>query len=456
MASYKVIQDVEAEDKLLGPLTLRQFIYALIGAVLLYCTYYAVAHGAGFLAAIFLPVVGVLGFFAFPWGRDQPTEIWALAKIRYLIKPRRRIWDQTGTKELVSITAPKHVNVDYTNGLTPTEVDSRLRALAQTIDSRGWAIKNSNINMATRNALNLNDPQSDRLVAPMALPRQVEDVDITAADDILDEQNNTVAQHLDTMISASSSARRQKIINNLQQPAPLPDPPAATKTASKPTTQPMAAGNYWFMNQPSRAASLPDDMVTFNTQVITPGTPEGEAANEPPLSDNEAELVNELEAHKHTSPNTAYLSHLHNILPPSSAAAQHAAEDGAAEQQPTTTPSAEPVAGLATGAGNHVPLPPVMPPIPTMPVTTPVQQAYPTPPPMQPPAQGLPQPPTSYAPVQPWVPPGTQPGPAAPAPNMTPASQTAILQLSRNDDLNVATIAREANRNSGEVVIKLH
>ncbi len=30
MATYKVIQDIEAEDKLLGPLSLRQFIYAVI------------------------------------------------------------------------------------------------------------------------------------------------------------------------------------------------------------------------------------------------------------------------------------------------------------------------------------------------------------------------------------------------------------------------------------------
>ena len=32
MATYKVPQDVEAEDKLLGPFTFRQFIYLLISA----------------------------------------------------------------------------------------------------------------------------------------------------------------------------------------------------------------------------------------------------------------------------------------------------------------------------------------------------------------------------------------------------------------------------------------
>ncbi len=37
MATYKVPQDVEAEDKLLGPFTFRQFIYLMVifGCVLL-------------------------------------------------------------------------------------------------------------------------------------------------------------------------------------------------------------------------------------------------------------------------------------------------------------------------------------------------------------------------------------------------------------------------------------
>ena len=33
MAQYKVAQDVEAEDKLLGPFSFRQFIYLIIVAV---------------------------------------------------------------------------------------------------------------------------------------------------------------------------------------------------------------------------------------------------------------------------------------------------------------------------------------------------------------------------------------------------------------------------------------
>src|SRR4026207_498713 len=49
-----------------------------------------------------------------------------------------RIGAQRGAKELVTITVPKHVQIDYTNGLSQNEVHNRLRALADTIDSRGW------------------------------------------------------------------------------------------------------------------------------------------------------------------------------------------------------------------------------------------------------------------------------------------------------------------------------
>src|SRR5256885_13216877 len=124
MASYKVIQDVEAEDKLLGPLTLRQFIYAGMSAITLYLSYFSATHHAGFMLVIFLPFALICAFFAFPWGRDQPTEIWALAKIRFFLKPRRRIWNQSGTKDLVTVTAPRRSQADYTNGLSETEVRS--------------------------------------------------------------------------------------------------------------------------------------------------------------------------------------------------------------------------------------------------------------------------------------------------------------------------------------------
>src|SRR6478609_6736928 len=101
MATYKVIQDIEAEDKLVGPLTLRQFIYAGVAAVCLYLCFVAYTKHVIFLVGIFLPIAAVGTFFAFPWKGEQPTEIWALARLRFMLKPRVRIWDQSNVKDLV-------------------------------------------------------------------------------------------------------------------------------------------------------------------------------------------------------------------------------------------------------------------------------------------------------------------------------------------------------------------
>ncbi|HEX7963773.1 MAG TPA: PrgI family protein [Candidatus Saccharimonadales bacterium] len=432
MAQYKVIQDVEAEDKLLGPLTLRQFIYAGTAAITLYLSYFAATHHAGFLLAIFLPFAVICAFFAFPWGRDQPTEVWALAKIRFMLKPRRRIWDQSGTKDLVSITAPKKLQMDYTNGLSETEVRSRLHALADTIDSRGWAIKNANLNLYSQPALVMGEPASDRLVSASALPHQVSDVDVQAADDILDEKNNARAQAVDNMIEASAKAHREQIMENLRQNATAqPEPPTAP--AKQPASAPPGAGqatggtpggqygsnDYWFLNQPARAANIPANMVTFNTQVVTPGMTEAQIPNAPPApSPDEQNLVQALEAKRQEMPTTAYYSHLHTIQPLS-----------AQPQQAPPTP-AMPGAGVPAGT--------------SMPVS--VAQAV---------ANGLPVPQPLSAPMpsiaRPQVPQTPTPPP------VTPTQQAAILQLANNNDLNVATLAREADRAaSDEVVIKLH
>ena len=399
MATYKVIQDIEAEDKILGPLTLRQFIYGGIAAICLYLSYLVVSKGFAFMVVVFLPVALFTGFFAFPWGRDQPTEVWALAKVRFILKPRRRIWDQSAIKELVTVTAPKRDNVPMGKGLSENEVTSRLRALADTLDSRGWAIKNANINMGYRA---YGAPQnSDRLIAPTAFAQApaAEVADIRASDDILDEQNNPVAQHVNSMIEASSKAHRQKLMDSLSQQAP-----------PKPAAPAQPKNDYWFLNQPAQPANVPSNKVTFNTQVVTPGMGESDlpaaAAPGTPTVDERA-LVQQLDTQRVDAPLSTYYGHMHKIQPLSA-------------QKPAPAPAPAPA--------------------PSAPVAPPQDQSI-----ADQPIAG-PPPVASQAPTAPV------------APQVTPAQQAAILQLANNDDLNVATLAREAQRSGpqDEVVIKLH
>lgn len=399
MATYKVIQDIEAEDKLLGPLTFRQFVYAGSCAVLLYLTYLVSTKGAPFMAVVFLPPAALSGFFAWPWSRDQPTEVWALAKIRFLVKPRKRIWNQSGTKELVTITAPKKVAAIYTNGLSETEVRSRLKALATTVDSRGWAIKNVNVNMYGQQQTGMSN-DSDRLINMANLPQAVPDDDIRADDDML-EETNYVARQFDDMIAASTKAHRKEILDHLQGEPDTP-PPKQNNAATGPQQTP---ANYWFLdNQSGGATKVPSDAVTFNTQIVTPGAGREELPVAPgnPTADEQAvvERIRKAEQREVVNP----YNHWHTIQPLS-----------AQGQQPPVTPVQN--------------------------VQAPTQMPY------QPPA---------YNPNQQTTNTSSQNTPS----QVTQSQDPAILELASNNDLNVSTIAREANKHKeeleNEVVISLH
>lgn len=261
MSSYKLIQDIEAEDKILGPLTLRQFIFALIACFAFYLCFIVVTKGVAFLLVVFLPPALFFGFFALPFGRDQPTEVWFLAKLQFWFKPRRRIWNQSGVKELVTITVPKKVERVLTNGLSQDEVNSRLRALANTIDSRGWAIKNVN----TFGPQPMAALDSDRLIDIASIPQEVPSGDVFASDDIMDPDNNPIAHQFDTLINQSSQAHRQQLIDQIS--------PAGSNQSDTPKIAPT---NKWFMSQ--GGDSVPT--VTAPSQLSTVAS----AADDPALA----------------------------------------------------------------------------------------------------------------------------------------------------------------------------
>jgi hypothetical protein len=246
MATYKLIQDIEAEDHILGPLTLRQFIFALIAAFCFYISFIVIAKHVEFLLILFLPPGLFFGFFAVPFGRDQPTEIWALAKIRFFIKPRKRLWDQSGVKELVTINVPKKIERNLTNGLNQYEVESRLNALANTLDSRGWAVKNANMGLAnSAYAIGGTEGDSDRLIGVSQDDTAVPEDQVPAEADMLDETISPVAQHFTQMIDDNQTAHRQQLIdqmnsNTTAMPAPAVPNPIPTSIVSN-------SNNQWFM-----------------------------------------------------------------------------------------------------------------------------------------------------------------------------------------------------------------
>ena len=141
MAQYKVPQDVEADDKLLGPFSFRQFVYLLIAGGLI-----ALAVGLfqlfPLLAIIPVPFILFLGALALPLKKDQPMETYLAAIVSYYIKPRTRRWVPGQRETTIEITAPKMAD-DETRirDITGEEATHRLSFLADIMDTEGYAIK---------------------------------------------------------------------------------------------------------------------------------------------------------------------------------------------------------------------------------------------------------------------------------------------------------------------------
>lgn len=140
MAVYKVPQDVEAEDKLIGPFGFRQFIYLIIVA---FACFVAYILSQIFIGLILIPMPFILFFaaIALPLRKDQPTETYLAAILQFHLRPKKRMWMPDGVLSTVEITAPKMIEEQRTKNLTQDEALDRLEHLSQIMDTRGWAAR---------------------------------------------------------------------------------------------------------------------------------------------------------------------------------------------------------------------------------------------------------------------------------------------------------------------------
>ena len=144
MSSYKVPQDVEADDKLLGPFSFRQFIYLLVTVGAIALAYAMAVNLFVGLAIVPLPIIIFFGALALPIKKDQPMETYLAAVVSFYLKPRVRLWKPDGVESLIEITVPKETEVQRVKDLSAEETSQRLSYLANVLDTEGWAIKGLN------------------------------------------------------------------------------------------------------------------------------------------------------------------------------------------------------------------------------------------------------------------------------------------------------------------------
>lgn len=195
MATYKVPQDVEADDKLIGPFSFRQFIY-LIAVVLAGVAAWGLAQIFIGLVILPLPIIIFFGALALPLRKDQPMEVYMAAMVSFYLKPRQRLWDPEGIENVIEITAPKTYEESRTKNLSQGEAEQRLGYLASIVDSGGWAIRGTN-------------------AAPNTSINNDVFLEAQGAVDVLDA-NTSVAQSFNQMMSESSSRAKEEAMERMK------------------------------------------------------------------------------------------------------------------------------------------------------------------------------------------------------------------------------------------------
>ena len=237
MATYKVPQDVEAEDRLLGPFTFRQFVYLLITAI-------AGALAAALfqifplLAILPLPVIIFFLILALPLKKDQPMETYLAAIVSFYMKPNKRFWRPGQGETTIQITAPKIVEKSRTRDISEEEASHRLSFLSNLVDSEGYAIRGNHNGNFTENFI-----------------ADTEDVN-----DFMDDSQN---QNLINLMQKEKVARHAEIINQMK--AAINNTENAMGPATISSHQATLGSNPFAQNQVTQNLSTPNPFAQNQT-----------------------------------------------------------------------------------------------------------------------------------------------------------------------------------------------
>lgn len=282
MAQYKVPQDVEADDKLLGPFSFRQFVYLMIAAGLCFVAF-LLFQIFPLLVIIPIPFIFFLGILALPLKKDQPMETYLSAVVDFYLKPQKRIWMPGQSDTTITITAPKTVEENRTKDLSQEEAGRRLSFLANIVDTEGYAIKETNSNLR------------DDVASEAAQTQDIFEVNQNYTLDHSLEQStaNRHAQLVEQMKQAinknsiyGSAAPQQTPTISHQTPTPAPTPASvpASAIAPAPAPAPVAQPVAPEVN-PYQAPAMPAGIPAAPAQPTAPDLSASTATIQPDMNE---------------------------------------------------------------------------------------------------------------------------------------------------------------------------
>lgn len=131
---YKVPQNIDLEDKIVGPFTAKQFVYLLVGFCITYVLVITIGTGP-FAMLIIVPVVALTLSLTFIRVQDRPFEQFIVAVLRYISRPKLRTWNRAGDPPTLVI---KRTQKNVFKPVRRAKVTkSALEQLSATLDTAG-------------------------------------------------------------------------------------------------------------------------------------------------------------------------------------------------------------------------------------------------------------------------------------------------------------------------------
>lgn len=223
MGQYKVPQNVETEDKILGPLSVKQFIYVIIALMWAFLMWRIFASYIILVLIFAFPVTGFFLLLGFGQREGVPFEDYVVAFIRFLMVPRKRMWIKDDSKEV--IVQDQEKPIDYAS-LNKNVSAGQLKKLANIIDTRG-NYKDPTI------SLSADDEEAEiyaaRIISPARVGASTEAAQAgvltnqttTPRDDVLDQTNTRSEKVARLLLTAEEMAHTKAVkqVNKaLQQP----------------------------------------------------------------------------------------------------------------------------------------------------------------------------------------------------------------------------------------------
>ena len=132
---FQVPQNIDLEDKIVGPLTLKSFLILLFGGMFIYILFFLpIPRAITIVIAVFFGII--LLAISFIKVQDQPFPKFFVSLVYYIMRPKKRLWNQNDIKPEVKIKGKTQKEVVHPAKQSLST--QQIAKLAAIVDTKGW------------------------------------------------------------------------------------------------------------------------------------------------------------------------------------------------------------------------------------------------------------------------------------------------------------------------------